>query len=95
MRKYGRSDFDKFEYATVITGPPGIVIRVDNMAIDLDADDLVIADHLLAHERTATIAGEVTTISFDHALPAGARVLVASIKNGQKYAVLARIGGGD
>ena len=96
IRKYGRNDFDKFEYAMVTAEPPNIRIRVDNMPFDLDVDDLVIARHLLAHERTAKInEGNPVTISFDHSLPVGTRVLVASMKNEQKYAVLAAIKAGE
>lgn len=98
IREIGRNDFDKFEYATVIAPPPSIIIRVDNMPIDLDRDDVVIAGHLLEHERAAKIDSgggyNDVTIAFDHALPAGQRILVASMNNGQKYAVLATIGGG-
>lgn len=95
IRKLSRNNYDKIEYATITAPPPSVRIRVDNLPFDLDRDDLVIPDHLLEHERTARInAGDPVTITFDHALHPGTRVLVVAISEGQKYAILGTLGGG-
>ncbi len=47
------------ELATVIKGPPGLVIRVDNMSINLDGDDLLICAHLLPVARYAHISNDL------------------------------------
>lgn len=94
IRKYGRNDYDKLEYGTVKSPPPNLVISIDNVPIDFDSDDLIVPAHLLAHEREVTINGNDTTITFDHSLPTGTRVLVSSMSDGQKYAILCTIGDG-
>lgn len=74
IRDVGHNEYDKLELATVIASSPDIRIRIDNMAIDLDADDLVIPEHIL-----------------DIKLNPGSRVLIMSMNNGQKYAILGKI----
>ncbi len=54
----GYNPYDKFELAIVVASPPELRIRVDNMTIDLDADDLVVCEHLTRHTRIATITHE-------------------------------------
>ena len=46
------------ELATVVKGPPGLIIRVDNMSINLDGDDLLICAHLLPAPRYAHISND-------------------------------------
>lgn len=58
MQFVGRNDFDKFETAIVIAPPPELRIRVDNMTIDLEADDVIVAEHLTRHSRIVTITHE-------------------------------------
>lgn len=54
----GYNPYDKLELATVIASPPELRIKIDNMTIDLDADDLVVAEHLTRHTRIVTITHE-------------------------------------
>lgn len=49
------------ELATVIKGPPGLIIRVDNMSINLDGDDLLVCAHLLPVTRYAYITNDPNT----------------------------------
>lgn len=58
IKRVGRNDFDKFELATVTSPPPEIRIRVDNWPIDLEADDIIVAEHLTRHTRIVTIRHE-------------------------------------
>lgn len=48
------------ELATVISPPPNLIIRVDNMPVNLQGDDLIVCEHLLEHQRAYT-----TTPSID------------------------------
>ncbi|OXM86457.1 DUF2577 domain-containing protein [Paenibacillus rigui] len=52
IRHIGYNDFDRFELATVLSPPPALRIRVDHMKIDLDAADVVVAEHLTEHGRS-------------------------------------------
>jgi hypothetical protein len=45
------------EFATVTAAPPNLRIKIDNMPVELDVDDLVICEHLTEHTRKATISG--------------------------------------
>lgn len=58
IQKFGRNDFDKLELATVTSSPPELRIKVDNMPIELEADDLVVAEHLTRHTRIVTLTHE-------------------------------------
>lgn len=43
------------ELATVIAPPPALVIKVDNMPVNLEGDDLIVCQHLLNYERVITL----------------------------------------
>jgi len=43
------------ELATVIAPPPNLVIRINNMDINLEGDDLIVCQHLLNYERVVTL----------------------------------------
>ena len=58
IAKVGYNSYDKFELATVIAPPPERRIRVDNMTIDLEADDVIVAENLTRHTRIVTITHE-------------------------------------
>jgi ABC-type ATPase with predicted acetyltransferase domain len=93
IRRGGYNDYDRFELATVIAPAPALVIRVDNMAVDLDASDVVVAQSLTDYTRKVTIASaSITNADMDvkGALIAGERVIVASMNGGQSYVILDR-----
>ncbi|MGB9903037.1 MAG: DUF2577 domain-containing protein [Desulfotomaculales bacterium] len=48
------------ELATVITPPPNLRIRIDNMNIHLEGDDLIVCAHLLPATRYANLHSKVT-----------------------------------
>ncbi len=58
VAEVGRNDYDKLELATVTAPPPALRIKIDNMALELEADDLVVAEHLTRHTRIVTITHE-------------------------------------
>ncbi|QQE73150.1 DUF2577 domain-containing protein [Brevibacillus composti] len=58
IARIGYNRFDRLELATVVSPPPDLRIRIDNMALDLEADDLVVAEHLTRHKRIVTITHE-------------------------------------
>lgn len=43
------------ELATVISPPPNLVVRIDNMPVNLQGDDLLVCAHLLPETRYAHI----------------------------------------
>lgn len=91
IQRIGYNDFDRIELATVTSPPPSLRIKVDNMKIELDADDLVVAQALTNHSQTIRrIDGTAEVITMENELKAGDRVLVVSMNNGQAYAVLDR-----
>lgn len=48
------------ELATVITPPPDLRIRIDNMDLNLSGNDLIICAHLLPVTRYANLHSKVT-----------------------------------
>ncbi|MBU8715386.1 DUF2577 domain-containing protein [Brevibacillus parabrevis] len=75
IAQVGRNDYDKFELATVTSPPPELRIKIDNMSLELDHADLIVAQHLTRHTRIATITheqgkerdvGDITPFPKDH-----------------------------
>lgn len=60
MRKYGKNVDTIIEFATVTNPPPELRIKVDNMAIELDKDDLMVAEYLTKHRRIISIRKMIT-----------------------------------
>ncbi|NHN31124.1 DUF2577 family protein [Paenibacillus agricola] len=88
IKKRGFNEFDKLEFATVISLIPTL-IKVDGMTENLDAYDLVFAESLTDHTRTVTIAGGVETeMLVKSPLIVGDRVIVSSMNEGQTYFVI-------
>ncbi|MEC0253613.1 DUF2577 family protein [Paenibacillus lautus] len=80
------------EFATVLAPLPDIRIKIDNMPVELDADDVVVCEHLRDHMREVTInGGEVVEMTVMSPLMAGDRVAVAMYADNQGYLVLDRI----
>ncbi|WP_033842323.1 DUF2577 family protein [Geobacillus vulcani] len=70
------------ELGTVTNAPPDLKIKVDNMKVDLDRDDLVVAQYLTKHKRQVKIDGVTTVeLEFQDELKPGDRVIVASTRN--------------
>lgn len=91
IQKHGHNDFDRFELATVTSPPPSLRFRVDSMTMDLEADDVIVAQHLTAHDRTISLNGGAdSTLSYKDELVAGDRVIVVSMSGGQTYVILDR-----
>lgn len=61
MRKNGYNKDLDIELATVIAPPPALVIRCNRDNMELDKDDLIIAEHLTEHVRTVSISGGSVT----------------------------------
>ncbi|WP_429312091.1 DUF2577 family protein [Paenibacillus mucilaginosus] len=91
IRAYGFNDYDRFEYATLISVAP-TVIKVDHCPIEFDAFDLVMSEHLT--ERTLRIRnadGSISEMTVLSPLEVGDRLIVASMNDGQKYVVIDRL----
>jgi hypothetical protein len=93
IRESGYNDYDRFELATITAPLPSITVKVDNMAFDLDASDVIIAEHLTEHTRTVSINGGVDTpMVVRSPLIVGDRVIVVSSDGGQTYVILDKAG---
>ncbi|WP_025676528.1 DUF2577 family protein [Paenibacillus polymyxa] len=54
------------EYATILAPPPALRVQIDNMKIELDADDVIVPEHLREHTRKVSVkAVEPTTLELD------------------------------
>lgn len=58
IKRLGYNAYDKFELATVTAPPPTLKIKIDNMAVELEDDDVIVAQHLTRHKRIVTIEHE-------------------------------------
>jgi hypothetical protein len=89
MRQHGYNTDVNIELATVTSAPPDLKIKVDNMKVELDRDDLIVAQYLTKHKRQAKINGGTTVeLEYQDELKPGDRVIVASANNGQLYFVI-------
>lgn len=50
------------ELGTVISAPPALQVQIDNMKIPLDADDLIVAQHLTRWTEKVALKGLPTTV---------------------------------
>ena len=89
MRQHGYNKDVDIELATVTSAPPNIKVKIDNMNIELDHDDLIVAQSLMKHKRQVKINGG-TTSEFENQdeLEVGDRIIVAAVKNDQLFIVL-------
>lgn len=55
IQHFGYNKDVDIEIATVTSPPPALRIKIDNMPVELEADDLVVAEHLTRHTRIVTI----------------------------------------
>lgn len=53
------------ELATVISPPPKLIIRVDNMPINLEGNDLIVCEHLLEHNRRYTTLSNISNSNME------------------------------
>jgi hypothetical protein len=89
IRQHGYNVDVNIEMATVTSSPPDLKIKVDNMKVELDRDDLVVAQYLTKHKRQVKINGGTTVeLEYQDELKPGDRVIVTSANNGQIYFVL-------
>jgi Protein of unknown function (DUF2577) len=89
IRQHGYNVDVNIEMATVTSAPPDLKIKVDNMKVELDRDDLVVAQYLTKHKRQVKINGGTTVeLEYQDELKPGDRVIVTSANNGQIYFVL-------
>lgn len=91
MRKHGYNSDIEMRVATVTKSSP-LAIRIQGDPFDLSGDELIIADHLKKHTRTAKITNatntEIATIEFESKLKIGDSVIVIVADSGQLYYVM-------
>lgn len=89
IKHVGRNDFDRFEVATVTAAPPALKVKLDSTALELLADDIIVAEHLTEHKRRAQINGGADVdLVLRTGLAVGDRVILVSMNEGQSYVLL-------
>ncbi|UAT30022.1 DUF2577 domain-containing protein [Bacillus badius] len=88
IRQIGYNKVVDIEYGTVTSAQPELEVVLDTDSIPLDANDIVVAWQLGAHERI-TESGEV--IRFRSALEVGDRVIVACMDQKQQWFLLDKV----
>lgn len=64
IRAIGHNTDVSIELATVTSEPPELKIKIDNMNIELEKEDLIVAESLTKHKRTVKLKSEgQTTVS--------------------------------
>lgn len=92
MRIHGYNKDVNIELGTVTAAPPALKIMIDNMAIELEADDLIVAEQLTKHTRQIKLAGgSAQVLEYQDELKVGDRVIVAEVDEGQTYIILDRV----
>jgi Protein of unknown function (DUF2577) len=89
IRRIGYNRDVEFIIGTVTAVPPDIKVRLDGVdAFELDRDDLIVAQDLTTHTRSATINGSTETITLHSPLKAGDRVIIACMDDEMRFIVL-------
>ncbi|MGX9136159.1 DUF2577 family protein [Rummeliibacillus sp. JY-2-4R] len=76
------------DFGTVQKAPPNLEIVCEDDGLVLEVDDLVVAQHLMAHERDVYIDGEKRLIHYDDVLKVGDRVLIVYDDETDDYCVI-------
>jgi len=88
IRRLGYNEYDRFELATITSISPTLV-KLDGTNLVLDANDLIITEHLTERKQLVTLEdGTQTEVTFHSPLKPGDRVIVVSTSNGQFYVVI-------
>lgn len=89
IRGIAKTEPTRIEEGIVISPPPNIVIKLNSDGVELYAEDLVVAEHLLERDEQVVIDGYPKTIHH-YGLQVGDRVLVAELVGRQVYAVIGK-----
>jgi hypothetical protein len=68
IKRFGYNKDVDVLLATVTSDPPDLKIKVDNMSIELDKDDLIVSEHLTKHTRkvkmtSTSVVDSMTNVS--------------------------------
>lgn len=56
IRRFGANTDVRIEEATVTSAPPGLKIQIDGMKVELETEDLIVAEHLTARTEIVKIS---------------------------------------
>lgn len=101
IREAGKNFEVSIELATVISPPPDLQIELDKTGIKLNKEDLIVAEHLLEHEREVESVNmedagdpshshEINSLTLKSKLNNNDRVIAAGINDFQTYIILDR-----
>ncbi|KAF6658859.1 DUF2577 domain-containing protein [Paenibacillus polymyxa] len=61
IKQLGHNVEVDIEYATILAPPPALRVQIDNMKIELDADDVIVPEHLREHTRKISVKATIPT----------------------------------
>lgn len=67
IKQFGYNQDVNIELATVTSSAPNLKIKVDNMDVELEKDDLIVAEYLTAHSRTVKLTSSSVSDSMTSA----------------------------
>lgn len=96
IREKGFNKEMSIEVGIVISPLPDIKIRIGSNELELDKDDLIVAEHLTEHTRLIApiVIGNTTVsqITFKNCLKVGDKVTVVGDNDTQYYYVINKVG---
>lgn len=79
MQKFGYNKDIGLEFGTVTSAPPEIKIKLDNMQDELEAEDLIILEHLTNHKRKVKLS--IPKLTLTNFQSSGAPVIGATMSS--------------
>lgn len=100
-KSHSRLGYIGLELATVISPMPDLVIKIDNMNVELTKSDVLLCESLISRQYSVELLGsnadnyyinlEDAKLKFLDLLSSGDRVLVSAIQNGQIYVIIDKV----
>lgn len=90
VSELGYNNSVSIEIATVTAAAPDLKIRLDAEGLELDKDELIVAEGLTRHERIVSFSGTSGVLTYEDVLKVGDRVIVACLDEDMTYMVLDR-----
>lgn len=97
-----RLGYTGLELATVILPMPDLIIKVDNMNVELTKSDVLVCESLISRQYSIELSGKNNAdnyyielkngqLQFLNLLNSGDRLLVSAIQNGQIYVIIDKV----
>lgn len=63
MKQHGYNKDVDFLLGTIASSPPNLRVKLDGMSIELEKDDVIVAEHLTKHKRKIRITSSTVSLS--------------------------------